>query len=715
MHQSFALSTVLPGADFLDVRWTAEGITDSAAEAGIFFADDVANLFQGPPVATGSSDGAVRIEGLATGPTYHVGIAVREDSGVWVPSGAVFSARTAAPVYADPAADPGIADGQTPGTAFNDVFLAVVTAFSQGGGNVWIAEGEFDSVSFPLLEDVSLYGGFASGFVLEERDPAKHRTILNGLAGPYVVRIDAQADLQVVEGVEIAGRGGVVNGIDLSATLVQMRALTIGGCTRGLRLRNSSFGPTVAVTISGCAFLGNSLEGVSLEGALDLSIEHSSFLSNGAEGFNAGALVAPEGGSASLLVRYSFFADNGADGLDADIAAPAGGGSTGGRFDISLEDSDFVGNAGAGAKIDLEYEAFPVWRSEIVVRGCKARANGLHGMHLDLDSTASAFVHRVAFSANEGDGLQASSETAAGFVTVSTSLFQANAGAGIRATFGNFPVIASHCVLAGNFGGGFVSDFTTSVAVSTLAYLQPSPWTGIRRRASLEIDAAVPLAFDYPPTQYLRVLGASGSTLTVATSPDFDVGAIVEIDDDEIVREATAVGSDSVTVDPPPGADGALALTAYAGLDSVSEDWRLSDTSPAIEAGMSPPGGALVDAGIFGAPLAGDPGAEDLIPAARFHAADLDPAWGAFVASDPVSIGFAGGVPDPASLSLGVFVVDEAGLSISVSISVQAGRLFIDPPVGGWHAGLWIELFPALLSTDGAALSAPIAIDVLLM
>jgi hypothetical protein len=705
---------VLPGTDFLLVEWIAEGIGDPTAEAGIFVSHDPSAVYSGDPVTTATSSGTVLVDGLATGATYFVGLAVRVQAGEWVPSGSLLRARVIAPIYADPLADPGVADGQTIDTAFNDVFLAVVTAFSQGGGNVWIAEGHFDSVSFPLLADVSLYGGFAHGFVIDERDPAAHPTLLNGLAGPYVVRIDSGGDAQVVEGVVLDGLGSVTNGIDLSSTAIELRAVEVQGCTRGMRLRNNIAGPNVTVSITGSTMRANFLEGASLEGPFDLTVEHCQFVSNGAEGFDAGSLLALDGGGASISIRDSTLSGNGADGFDSHLVAPAAGGSQGGHFDILLEDCDFVGNAEVGAKVDIEYEAFPSWDSDISIRGCKSRANGLQGIHLDLDSSAEVFLNRLNCSANRSDGLLLTSESFVGMATVSASMFAANAGAGIRSTFGNFHVLASHCIFAGNFAAGLVSDHVSGAAISSIAYLQPAPWSGVLLRDSLAINLALPLAFDYPPTQFLRVTATSGPIVSVAPAPDFGSGTILELDDDESVRTATAVTASSVTVDPPPESASLLALAAFSGIDSVTEDWRLSDTSPAIGAGMSPPAGPLVDAGIFGSSSGGEPGAEELLPEPPFFATSLEPVWGAFQPAAAVSIGFEGGVPTLASLTTGVFVVDAQGQSVPISAFVQAGRLVIDAPAGGWKEGMWIELFPALRSGAGVSLSAPVAIPVLL-
>ena len=716
---AFGLVSVVPGVDSVHVRWRANKIVAGTAEVGLFLDLDPTQVFDGIPAFIADDAGRATIGGLSTDTRYFVGLAVRQDEGPWIPGGEVLFVRTGAPIYADPNADGVGADGLTPGTAFNDIFLAVVTAFANGGGNIWAARGEFRDVSFPLLEGVDLYGGFAAGFELEERDADDHPTVLLSFGGQYVVRADAGQAAQVIDGFAIDGLDATTNGIDVSDTELELRSLTLRRSARGVRMRNATT-ELVSATLVHCAFVDNSLEGVSFEGAFDVSIEDSLFQTNGTEGLDAGALVALDGGTSTVVVRDSLFVGNGADGMDFDLAAPAAGGDTGGHFEILIEDSDFAGNGfassppGRGLNLDVDFEAFPAWSASLVVRGCSARANASDGVHLDLDADADSLIHRLLAAANRAHGLSITSESRPGMATVSASALFGNGGAGVSGSIGNFGLVLSHCILAGNSGGGLVSDPAPASAVSSVAFLQPAPWPAGAAHASVVLDTAMPLPFLYSPTEFLTVEQAAGGAITVTAQPGFGPDTIVELDDDETVRTATAVGSLAVTVDPPPEGDAPIVLTALPGTDSVTEDWRLDDASPAVGAGMSAPGAEPVDAGVFGSPLGGDPGAEGLVPDPLFWLAESNPPWSLPIApGSSMDLHFLGGLPTAASLATGLFVVDADGQPVPVTPFVDAGRIVVPPPIGGWNDGDWIELHGGLLSAEGVGLSTPVALRML--
>jgi len=711
-HRRIGLVSAVPGVDRLRVDWTAAEVDGLVLDLALLLSTDRAALSDAPPLAVDEQDGFAVVEGLDTGTEYFATLAADLGAGL-EPVGPVLSVLTGAVYYTDPTADPAGADGTTPETAFPNLFQAILTAFAAGGGNIWIREGTFADVSVPVLLGVHLYGGFAADFRLQDRDPEAHATVLRGIAGENVLLLDADGEVQRVDGLTIDGGGSAESGVDVATTPVELRGLRVRSCGRGIKLRGPVLGDPLRVRVVDCVAVSNAVEGLSIEGALDVDVVGCTFAANGNEGMDAGALVAPDGSEASVLVQHCLFRDNGADGLDLDLAAPGTvpTGALGGNFSIRVEESDFLANAGSGLLIDIEYEAHPEWRAEIAVRGCKARDNARAGVHLDLDSNASAIVHRIEASANRDAGVLATSESHPGMLTVSTSALFGNHGAGVRAELGNFGIVLSHCVLAGNFGGGLASPATDSVAVSSIAFLQPNPWSGVRRRGSVVVDAPLPLPFAYAPTSFAKVLTLQADGALLDRVPEVGVGDALELAGDEVVRRATDVGADFVRYDPV--AAELSAPTTLAGMpgDSVTEDWRLAAGSVAAGAGMAPPGGAAVDAGVFGAPHAGDPGADDLPAAPFFFAAESTPPWTLpLAAGATLRIAFSGGDVDGASVPSSVFAVDASGDALAIDPRAEGGELVIPAPPGGWHTGDLVELHAGLASVDGVAASVPQAL-----
>ncbi len=100
--------------------------------------------------------------------------------------GLVVPAAAGSVIHVDASAPDG-GNGQTWGTAFNDLQDAIATAVP--GDELWIAAATYTpappggprAATFELIEDIALYGGFA-GFenTLDERDPEVNITILSG-------------------------------------------------------------------------------------------------------------------------------------------------------------------------------------------------------------------------------------------------------------------------------------------------------------------------------------------------------------------------------------------------------------------------------------------------------------------------------------------------------------------------------------------------------
>ena len=480
-------------------------------------------------------------------------------------------------------------------------------------------------------------------------------------------------------------------------------------CGRGARLRGSG-DDVLREKFVGCTFLDND-EGLSVDGPFDLLAERCTFSENAQEGLDAGKLIAPDGEQAGVTLIDCLFARNGAQGADIDLDAPEGGGPTGGSFEIAIDDCAFEANAESGLLVDLDFELHPLWRATVLLRGCEARANGLHGASLDLDAAASVLVHRLSSSGNRGSGFRVTSESRRGMVTLSGSALAGNLGPGAWFSNGNFGAEVAHCVVAGNGGGGLRSDVLESLVHSTVFLEQPDPWPGFTAVGCVE-SVGTDRPFVHAPLGYAAVQGLAGDELRVSAGT-FATGEVAEILDDRVARQITGVSATGLTVAPTVERLATpFSLSVFpAGSADVLEDYRLSPGSAASGAGMGGPVGPAVDAGVFGGGWDGPPGVEEVLPADPFFVVDRSPDWGVAIgANDDFELVLGGGSPDPATLNTALFAIDPAdGSSLPIGFEVRGERVVVHPPAGGWPDGTTVQLYPALRSLDGRPLAVPVA------
>ena len=704
-HPSIGLVSIVPGEDRARVEWRFE-LAEGAPPPALFLhvAEDPAVLFDTPGTALVLEDGWTLVEGLTTDTPYWFGLSLDEGQGA-LPTGPILSARTSAPIYVDPSAPPG-GDGSL-AAPFNDLFPGILIAFVHGGGNVWSAEGTFEGASYGLLEGADLYGGFAADFALETRDPSQHETRLSGIGSNTLIALDASSVPAVIDGFTLEGSGASAAGVDCDTHPVELRRLTISGCSRAMKLR--SVPPTeTAIQIVRCTLGGSGVEGLSIDGAFHLTIEDCAFVANGQEGIDASDLIAPPGGKASLFVRDSRFADNVADGLDIDMAAPFTTGP-GGKFKLVIEDCEFERNGGVGLLLDHDFETTPEWFARITVRGCRSRANAEAGMHFDLDGPGVTRIHRCRVDANGGDGLLISSEIHAGTMIAADCAFAGNQGFGVRGVEGQAGILLSHCVLQGNRLGGLEGGPGGALAVSSVAYLQPSPWIGGEHYASVQTNSAQ--TFARAATAYHKVTAIELGELVLSPPPTFGSGATLEVVEDDVARTALTVGADRVQVAPTIEPALPAILSAFAEPGPVQEDWTTPAGSPAQGGGMPPPSGPAPDAGPAGAPLGGSPGREELSPPPLFTFSGSSPSWNQAIApAATLLLTFEGGDPDPSSLALGLDALDPAGVPLPIDPVVTSEGIELPAPPGGWQSGDLVRLHAALTSDAGDPLASPIAL-----
>lgn len=741
-HLTIGLVSAAGAPGMVRADWRAPASVALAVEAALFVSPDAARVFSTSPHPIAIGAGHALLSDLPAASELFVGLGIRQlhSEDPYVASGPLLSVCTTTPLFVDVHADPTLSDGLTPETAFDDLLLGILVAQSQGTRNVWVLEGEFPHAALPVYTGIHVLGGFTTvalpngkdplrpthkraeltsedlARLLAQRDPRSHPTRLVGAAGQVIATIETGTfGPAVLDGLSLDGAQLSVAGIDDTARAIELRSVAIERCQRGVKLRSSIGAGDKRILLTGVSVTQCSLEGVSVDGPFDITVEACRFAGNLNEGMDLNHLVALDGATSRLVARASFFERNGTEGMDVHLGAPLEGGLHGGAFQVAIQDCEFVDNALDGLRIDIDYETAPLWRAEIVVRGVRARSNRGAGIHLDLDARSTALVQRIASTANAGDGLLVTSESFAGMATVSASSLAGNLGAGIRASGGRFGVVASHCVIAGNRAGGCVSDLVPSVATSSVAYLQTDPWIGAVDHECAVQEHALPPPFQRFSREFARAVGVGGGALVLDALPLTGSGALVEVADDGVARVATSIAGASLVLDPPTAELALPASVAFfdarTGANEVVEDLRLTPNSVAVGAGMSPPGIAAPDAGPFASPFGGVPGRESELPAALFYLGSVEPPWTIPLAAQAeLHLEFVGGTPDLASALSALFVVRPQGVNVPITLFVEQDVLIVAPPPDGWHGDEVLEICAGLQSTGGRALACPVGI-----
>ena len=709
-------------------------------ELALYVSDDRATLYD-TPFLTPLSGTSLTLSSLIDGTRLFFGLGIRplEGGGAgdpvglgaasFVPTGPVLTATPGPVVYVDSTAPATGADGLTPETAYPDPRLAILVAgFQLGGGNVWLRAGTYENLGFVAQgAGIHVYGGFDENFDIETRDTAMDVTVLNGApdgSGTPTLMFEMQAlptipienPVAIADGLTFAGNGQTFRGVEVTNTAAEFRSTHFRGFRgSGLRLQNSE-SQDYDVVVTGSNFIANSGEGMDGDGALDIVVDGCAFLSNGTEGFDLDDWIAPPGESVSLRVTGSRFFGNGSEGMDVDLSVPFGVVDlTGGTFSIEIRGCSFERNRLDGCLLDIEYDLFPQWNAEIVVRESLARANGQAGFEFDLDGPASLITHRVVAAGNGAGGIVMGSESDPGTAIVSSSVAVGNGGPGVHAInpqigVGNRSIVVTHSILAGNGGAGLESQNQRISASSTLSHLQAVDGIEADFRASFLADIPSAELFLNAAEGFARITDAAKGVLTLEADAAFDPGAFLEIADDGTARTASQVDGPFVVVEPVPELVLPPDLLSIFASEVVTEDYRLVSGSPAEGTGLAPPGGPAVDSGVFGAPVPGVPGFTEEIRRELFHPLEVTPpASLALAPTAPIEVSFNEEL-DPGSVdSSSVRVVDENGAPVSFTLGSAGSSLTLAPPVQGWPAVIWVEILGEVRSLAGRSNVAPLA------
>ncbi len=707
------LVSAVANANSVHVSWQAQNSNGQAVDVALFVSTSRATLYSGAPELETNQDGEQLFSGLTPSQDYFVGFALRTGPGQFAPSGPVLTLHTSPPIFVRAGANAATADGLTPGTAFPHPFEGVLSAFANGGGNVWIGEGTYSDVALPVFAGVHLFGGFDAGFDPSDRDAEAHASVLVGRSGVPVVDIQGSTRFATLDGLTLDGAQAAPIGISIADTPVSLRNLDLSGCSgRGIRIRNQTNdrleSHALAVRSS-----NNGGDGLSALGPFEFCIERCVFNSNVQEGVEFDDLIGLDGEDSTLVVRACRFFGNGTQGLDVDLAAPPTPGPLGSRFDIQVLGCAFEHNGEEGLLLDIDYDLVANWSSRIEVGHCTARANRTNGVHLDLDGNANALIHHCLSTANAGNGVLVTSETTPALATVSASAITGNGGHGVFATLGNAPVLLSHCVLSGNALGGVLSNTVESSAVGCIAHEQAAPFSGVRTTSNL-VSSLSEVVFENIAESWRTATALNGDRLAVLDPTSIVPGVRVQLAGDGIPRMVLSVDAVSgLRLDSTPEVFQAPARVAVfpPGSNGV-DDFGLANGSLASGMGFALPGSST-DAGLFGAPLPSEPGAGSALSNIGLKLASVSPALSGTVAANQlVTVSFTGAMLDIASVnSSSVRALSQAGTELSIGLSAVNRELHISPPPGGWPSGAWsIELHRTLRSDENEAFASPVAL-----
>lgn len=704
------LEAAVAGAGTVRLDWTAPA---SGFECALFQASTRSAVYSGSPYQEKLGGTSLIVSGLADGVETWFGLGTRKvGDATYTQVGLPLCVRPSRPIYVDAAASGAGADGETPATAFTDLRPALVKALAVEGANVWVREGTYSAAPYAISAGVAIHGGFKSDFTLENRVAKESATVFVSAPNQNVFVITNAATVVTLDGVTCDGRSASGTDVEVNSSSAEFRSTRLlRSGVRGLRVRNVQPVPH-DLTLVACDVSDNGADGMYAQGPLRVFLARSRFLTNVQEGVELDDLVALDGDLATMEMRDCRVAGNGSEGVDIDLGLPPTSGSTGGVYDVSIQGCTFEDNALDGFLIDEDFELAPAWSAKIRIAECGARRNGRSGFHLDLDARGDSVLHRVCAAGNQGAGVEVTSESAPGAVTIAASALLGNLGAGIRVWQGNKSVHASHCVFAGNFGGGVLSESVGASVTSSIFHLQTTPLTKATATASPEIGEPLPEVFENAAQGYTKVTAIDGGRLTVeGTAPA--VGTKVEVGDDGVLRTVVSIAGQDVIVDPAPTARVAPTVLAnFAALaTTVVENLRLRPLVPGQATALVAPGTTLRDCGPFGPELGGDPG-YPTTPAREFAWVSAMPAAADSVVDARAALAFrlTKSIDTSPSSLANLRVVDEAGSALAVQIAVTADQVRIEPPVSGFPARFFVHFCPEVRCITTGAFGAPVAV-----
>lgn len=632
------IDDLLAGDGWVRIGW--ESATDNDFETEelsyrIYLAFDSGHQdFSTPDLEIQQGGTSALIEGLTNGIAVHLVVRAVDPLGNEDPNEVEWAATPNPVRYVNHEASPVGGTGLTPETAFSSVGQAVGASLPLGGVNFHVAEGLYPENVF-LFSGMFLYGGFDSTFLPDDRDGDLHLTQFASLFPTDLVHLNPGDLLTGIDSVSLSGQGIVNTGVVAEETWARItRCQIFDVAIHGVEFRSDYFdGDTVDGTLRGCVIEGCNGEGVLIDGIGNIVIDNNQIRSNLNEGIESQAIYSGFDQESRVEITRNVIRDNGDEGVDLDCRAASATDpleNVGSRMRLKIRNNRIFDNDLEGIVIDIDFIDLDGIDFRARIEDNVISANGTGGILLDGDARGAFRIARNVITANLGDGVTAQGNFAGPWFRIANCRILGNSGCAVRA--GELATIeVRHCLLAHNGNGsignsrGYV-DVTNSLLVengptSEASHLRwsmlqgdsPGATTGEGVISGDPQLVAIPLS-----VAFASMAGGDGSVVNIKDSSVWATGDTVEIADDGVPREVTAVNPGSIVIDPPaPGIRLSEAVMRWQPGAEVNENDHLTEESPAI-AGGDPlePGddGNLPDLGPMGDNPLGSVGIETALP-----------------------------------------------------------------------------------------------------
>lgn len=638
------LEKMVAGDGELFFGWTA-ATDDDDPSADIFYRLYLATGpgdqdFANPDLETAPGATTASIDGLLNGEMVYAVLRAVDGDGNEDPNRVEWFAIPNRVVYVNGSGTGGTIDGATPGTAYRTVIQAIAGSISNPDVNIYVAQGVYSENAF-LFPGMFMYGGFDGAFGIDDHDPDANLTELTIVPSQFTVDVvtmvgEEDAAAIGIDGFQLDGAGSADNIVKVEDAVVRVSNCALRNAqAHGLEIL-TSLDTLLFVEgfIRGCAIVDNGAEGIAIHALADLKIDSNLIENNTNEGIESQWLLGVADEDSRLDVTRNRIQGNGDEGVDLDLAEYSeldSAASAGARIRVLIRSNVIRNNGSSGVQIDIDFEDSDGIDARCRVEDNEISGNAVHGVALDADARSSFRVARNVITANGEWGLFIRGSASGPVFRLLHDRVLGNGLGGVLAV-GYGLVDVRHCVLRGNQGPGIESDVGLVTVSNSVLRDQPEESTLHSIEYSILGPGEVPTStqgdgvveadprLEIHPVGFSPVSAAgSGGNVPLADSNLWQVGDILELDDDGVGREVISVGATSVSVDPPPGsvAAGQMAFRFEPG-SSVAESEALLVGSLAIDGGNpleEDQDGTRPDIGPAGGDTPGNVGIETGIPA----------------------------------------------------------------------------------------------------
>lgn len=646
--------------------------------------------FSSPALETEPGAREARLEGLTDGAPLFLVVRAVDGDGNLDANPIELLATPGRVVYVDAAAEGPTHDGASPDTAYLTINEGVFDAFFGGGGNVWIAAGDY-AETLQIPGGVALYGGFGSEFDPGQRELSR----IDGSAandGIFTL-VDPKDDPVVVDGLHFDGAGRAPFGIlAADATLFLSRCRVQSTVSDGVQADgDAAQGRVMRLVMAHCRVEEAGSQGIDLQGAMDTDILDCDVLRCSNEGIQAEDLTVAPDGFSSIRIERCRVLSNVTDGIDIhfnEIDPLIGRTSLRGRELAAIHHNVIAGNLQQGLKLDIDYDPDDEIDGIAIVGYNEITGNGRGGVLFDGDASSLLVFHHNFISRNLEQGVFLSSDLGIANAFASNNVVFANQGTGFLAESGVVFVSAQDSVVW-NRGAGFDATGTSSSAIDAVTATNFSSAAGAFELISSfsgELATESPSFGNVPETVQFATSGTTDSLLLPADHPIAE-GDTIEIRDDGVERTVLAVTGGTVQFEPPlqaaPPAGAAVFGFGEDGI--VTENFFPQSGSPLIDAGhpaLQDPDGSPADLGTTGGPFATSFGVDLSRPAPGglpFSIRSIEPLpFSLLPAGTPIVLQLTAAI-DAATAEAAVFLAAD-GLPVTAGVQVDGSTLRISPP-----------------------------------